>query len=66
MPTLQKTKEIQAHQVLIIDSHPHTSRLIPALSELREILGHTVSFLPLNVSEFILENQIPLIALSLE
>ena len=29
------------------NSHPHTSQLIPALGELHEILGHTVSILTL-------------------
>ena len=66
MPTLWKPKESQAHQFLIIYSHPHTSQLIPALDELREVLGHTVAFLHLYVSEFILERQLPLVALALE
>ena len=47
MPTLRKTKESQAHQFLIIDSHPHTSQVILALGELREILGNTISILTL-------------------
>jgi len=66
VPTLQKTKESQAHQVLIIDSNPHTSQLISTLSELREILGHTVTLLAFDVIEFILERQLALIALALE
>ena len=66
MPTLHKPKESQAHQVFIIYSHPHTSQFIPALGELREVLGHTVAFLHLYVSEFILERQLPLVTLALE
>ena len=66
MPTLRKPKESQAHQVLIIKIHPHTSQLIPALDELREVLGHTVAFLHLYVPEFFLEHQLPMVALALE
>ena len=66
MSTLRNTKESQAHQVLIIDSSPDTSQLISTLSELREILGHTVTLLTFDVSKFIFERQLPLITLALE
>ena len=65
MPTLRKPKESQAHQVLVIYSNPHTSQLILALEKLREVLGYTVAFLHFYVPEFILERQLPLVALAL-
>ena len=47
--------------------HADEELLVPkALGELREILGHTVSILTLNVFEFILERQLPLVAFALE
>ena len=59
-------KESQAHQVLIIDSNLHTSQLISTLSELCEILRHTVALVAFDVSEFIFECQLSLVALALE
>ena len=66
MPTLRKPKESQAHQVLFIYSNLHTSHLIPALEKLREELGYIVAFLHFYIPEFILERQLPLVALALE
>ena len=45
---------------------PHTSQLISALSELREVFGDTVALLHLDVPELIFERQLPLVALTLE